>query len=115
MIVEGDALDDGLSLRPGAGGDGTRVVHPCGGLFEDRFLAAGAFATAALARFYSLHNETFDLAFYTRWVWGLGNGDRYQPLTNSNFVVPGNLIEPAHYDSRCVGSNPSRGQTGPVP
>jgi hypothetical protein len=42
-------------------------------------------------------------------------GPEAQPLTNSNFVVPGNLIEPAHYDSRCVGSNPSRGQTGPVP
>jgi len=49
MIVEGDALDDGFSLRPGAGGDGTRVVHPCGGLFEDRFLAAGAFAARQLS------------------------------------------------------------------
>jgi hypothetical protein len=42
-------------------------------------------------------------------------GPEAQPLTNANFVVPGDLIEPAHYDSRCVGINPSRGQTGPVP
>lgn len=42
-------------------------------------------------------------------------GPETQPLTNADFHVPANLIEPAHYDSRCVGINPSRGQTGPVP
>ncbi|MBE2249934.1 MAG: VWA domain-containing protein [Myxococcus sp.] len=42
-------------------------------------------------------------------------GPETQPLTNSDFYAPANMIEPAHYDARCVGINPSRGQTGPVP
>lgn len=42
-------------------------------------------------------------------------GPETQPLTNADFYAPANMIEPAHYDARCVGINPSRGQTGPVP
>lgn len=42
------------------------------------------FWALALRRFATFHNETFDLAFYARWVWGLAHGDRYQPLTNSD-------------------------------
>lgn len=42
-------------------------------------------------------------------------GPEATPLVNANFVVPRDLVEPAHYDSRCVGTNPSRGQSGPVP
>ena len=47
-------------------------------------VAALAFAFLALRRYATFHNETFDLAFYARLVWGLGHGDRYQPLTNSD-------------------------------
>ena len=42
-------------------------------------------------------------------------GPETQPIANADFYAPGNMIEPAHYDARCVGINPSRGQTGPVP
>ncbi|MGZ6095120.1 MAG: DUF2079 domain-containing protein [Polyangiales bacterium] len=47
-------------------------------------VAALAFAFLALRRYATFHNETFDLAFYARLVWGLGRWDRYQPLTNSD-------------------------------
>ncbi len=50
-------------------------------------VALVAFAVAAflaIRRWQTFHNETFDLAFYARWVWGAGHGDPYQPLTNSN-------------------------------
>ncbi len=47
-------------------------------------VATLAFAFLALRRYATFHNETFDLAFYARIVWGLGHGDRYQPLTNSD-------------------------------
>jgi hypothetical protein len=42
-------------------------------------------------------------------------GPETQPLTNADFYPPANMIEAAHYDARCVGINPSRGQVGPVP
>jgi uncharacterized membrane protein len=48
-------------------------------------VAALAFAFLALRRFATFHNETFDLAFYVRLVWGLGHLDHFQPLTNSYF------------------------------
>ncbi len=38
----------------------------------------------AYQRFATFHNETFDLAFYHRLLWGIGRGDYYQPLTNSH-------------------------------
>jgi uncharacterized membrane protein len=41
-------------------------------------------ALLALARFHTFHNETFDLAFYTRILWGLSRGDLYHPLTDSH-------------------------------
>ena len=47
--------------------------------------AALVFAFLALRRFATFHNETFDLAFYARLVWGLGRFDQFQPLTNSYF------------------------------
>lgn len=49
-------------------------------------IAAGFFAFLALRRFETFHNETFDLAFYVRWVWGLGRGDGYHPITNSDLL-----------------------------
>ncbi len=42
-------------------------------------------------------------------------GPEAAPFTTSNFVAPANLIEPSHYDTRCVGLNPTRGQTGSLP
>lgn len=47
-------------------------------------VVALACALLALARFRTFHNETFDLAFYTRMLWGMGRGDLYHPLTNSH-------------------------------
>jgi len=45
--------------------------------------AALAFTWLALRRYATYHNETFDLAFYTRMAWGMGRGDYYHPITNS--------------------------------
>ncbi len=42
-------------------------------------------------------------------------GPEAPPLTSASFVAPGDLVEAAQYESRCVGVNPSRGQTGPLP
>lgn len=41
-------------------------------------------ATLALLRVGTLHNETFDLAFYTRMAWGLGRGDFWEPLLDAH-------------------------------
>jgi uncharacterized membrane protein len=50
-------------------------------------LIAAVFATiCALLRFDSYHNDTFDLAFYHRLLWGLARGDNYQPLTDSHVL-----------------------------
>ncbi|MDP3273754.1 MAG: DUF2079 domain-containing protein [Deltaproteobacteria bacterium] len=43
-------------------------------------------ATLALLRYHTFHNETFDLAFYGRMTWGLGHGDPRHPLTDSHFL-----------------------------
>jgi len=40
----------------------------------------------ALARFRTYHNDTFDLAFYARLVWGLGHGDYYNPLAKAHLL-----------------------------
>lgn len=45
--------------------------------------AAVLFGAMALTRFRTWHNETFDLAFYTRLVWGAGHGDLWNPLVNA--------------------------------
>jgi len=61
---------------------------------EDRFpwtrisnLALGVtvlFSAMALARYRTWHNETFDLAFYTRLVWGVGRLDLSNPLVGTS-------------------------------
>ena len=60
---------------------------------DDRFpwawvsnIALGAtvlFASMALARYRTYHNETFDLAFYARMVWGAGHWDLANPLVGA--------------------------------
>ena len=45
--------------------------------------AAAVFAAMALLRFRTWHNDTFDLAFYTRMVWGAGHLDLYDPLVGA--------------------------------
>ncbi len=45
--------------------------------------AAVLFGAMALTRFRTWHNDTFDLAFYTRIVWGAGHGDLYNPLVGA--------------------------------
>lgn len=48
-------------------------------------LAQGAlYATLGLARWGSFHNETFDLAFYTRIAWGLTHNDFWEPIVNAH-------------------------------
>lgn len=49
-------------------------------------VAAALFATMAFRRFHSYHNETFDLAFYARLVWGLGFGDYHNPLVGAHLL-----------------------------
>lgn len=46
-------------------------------------VAIGA-ALLGLARYRTFHNETFDLGFYARILWGMGRHDLYHPLTNSH-------------------------------
>jgi uncharacterized membrane protein len=41
------------------------------------------FAALALARYRTYHNETFDLAFYARMVWGAGHWDLSNPLVGA--------------------------------
>ena len=53
-------------------------------------LAATASAYAVLlgwlgvARFATFHNETFDLAFYTRMAWGYVHGELWEPIVGAN-------------------------------
>lgn len=47
-------------------------------------VAALVAIVCAFLRFATFHNETFDLAFYHRLLWGIGHWDYYQPLTNSH-------------------------------
>lgn len=42
------------------------------------------FAVLALARYATFHNETFDLAFYTRIAWGLTHWDFWEPMVNAH-------------------------------
>lgn len=51
-------------------------------------LACTSAALAALLawrRFATYHNETFDLAFYTRLAWGFPHGDLYEPIVGGLF------------------------------
>lgn len=48
-------------------------------------LAQGAlFALLGAARHLAFHNETFDLAFYTRIAWGLVHQDHWEPLVDAH-------------------------------
>ncbi|MCB9595576.1 MAG: DUF2079 domain-containing protein [Sandaracinaceae bacterium] len=42
------------------------------------------FATLGIARYATFHNETFDLAFYTRIAWGLVRLDFWEPLVDAH-------------------------------
>lgn len=46
--------------------------------------AAVIFSAMALCRYHTFHNETFDLAFYARTVWGLGHLDLWNPLVGAD-------------------------------
>lgn len=43
------------------------------------------FAVLGLARWATFHNETFDLAFYTRIAWGFAHADFWEPMVNAHF------------------------------
>jgi uncharacterized membrane protein len=43
------------------------------------------FAALGLSRWASFHNETFDLAFYTRIAWGLTHNDFWEPIVDAHF------------------------------
>ncbi len=42
-------------------------------------------------------------------------GPEAPALQDQNFIAPSSMVDPAQYESSCVGVSPSRGQTGPVP
>lgn len=44
------------------------------------------FAALGLARWATFHNETFDLAFYTRIAWGFAHNDHWEPMVNAHFL-----------------------------
>jgi uncharacterized membrane protein len=46
--------------------------------------SASLFATLALSRFATYHNETFDLAFYARMAWGEIHHDPYNPIVGAS-------------------------------
>ncbi len=43
------------------------------------------FATLGIARWWTFHNETFDLAFYTRIAWGWVHLEFWEPIVNAHF------------------------------
>jgi uncharacterized membrane protein len=45
---------------------------------------AGLFAALGWARFATYHNETFDLAFYTRMAWGYVHAEMWEPIVGGN-------------------------------
>lgn len=47
-------------------------------------LAAALFATLALLRYHTFHNETFDLAFYARMAWGEAHFDGWNPIVSAH-------------------------------
>ncbi|MEM9192666.1 MAG: DUF2079 domain-containing protein [Myxococcota bacterium] len=48
--------------------------------------ALGAMVAAylGLARYLTFHNQTFDLAFYSRMAWGLSRGDFWEPIVGAH-------------------------------
>ena len=49
----------------------------------------------SITRWYSVHNQTFDLAFYMRIAWGLTEGDLWNPLVGAS--IWGLRISPVLY------------------
>jgi uncharacterized membrane protein len=47
------------------------------------WVLAGLLTAVALARYASWHSCTLDMAYYTRLVWGLGQGDPTQPVVDA--------------------------------
>ncbi len=46
--------------------------------------ACALYALLGWSRFGTVHNETFDLAFYTRLAWGLVHVDYWEPMVNAH-------------------------------
>lgn len=63
----------------------------------------------ALARYATFHNETFDLAFYTRMAWGLAEARTWDPITNTHVLglhlVP--ILIPLGWMGRAIGTVPT--------
>jgi len=70
--------------------------------------SAAGFAWLGLARFATFHNETFDLAFYTRMAWGLAQGDYWEPIVGAHVfglhLSP--IVVPLGWIGLAVGSVP---------
>ncbi len=70
-------------------------------------MSAVLYATLALARYLSFHQQTFDLAMYSRMAWGLARGNLWDPILSANdlglhlspvllpFGLVGRLVDPA--------------------
>ncbi len=54
------------------------------------FIITGFFGSIffwqAFARYTTVHNQTFDLAFYARMAWGMVNGSFWDPIINAHFL-----------------------------
>lgn len=66
------------------------------------------FAALGLSRWASFHNETFDLAFYTRIAWGFAHNDYWEPMVNAHFfglhISP--VLAPLGLVGRLLGTTP---------
>ncbi|NOY92839.1 MAG: DUF2079 domain-containing protein [Deltaproteobacteria bacterium] len=70
-------------------------------------MSAVLYAALALARYLSFHQQTFDLAMYSRMAWGLAHGNLWDPILSANdlglhlspvllpFGLVGRLVDPA--------------------
>ena len=48
------------------------------------FLLMAVSATMALLRYYTMGNDNYDIAFYTRVVWGMAHGDRVNSIVGAH-------------------------------
>ena len=49
-------------------------------------LTGGLLLSLSVGRWASIHNRTFDLAFYTRMAWGLAHGELHDPIVGAHFL-----------------------------
>jgi len=63
----------------------TRLVRSIALIFVA--IIGSLFIWHAFARFYTFHNQTYDLAMYTRMAWGMVHGSAWEPIVNNAHMV----------------------------